>query len=43
MLAISLIQNKENHGKANIVVGASLAEQYFREDVSAKQCAFWKN
>ena len=34
MLAISLIQNKEHHGKANFVGGGgSLAEQYFREDV----------
>ena len=33
MLAIPLIQNKEHHGKANFVGGASLAEQYFREDV----------
>ena len=35
MLAISLTQNKEHHGKANFVGGggASLAEQYFREDV----------
>ena len=33
MLATSLIQNKEHHGKANFVGGASLAEQYFREDV----------
>ena len=43
MLAISLTQNKEHHGKANFVGGASLAEQYIREDVLVKQCAFWKN
>ena len=42
MLAISLIQNKEHHGKANFEGGTSLAEQNLREYVLAKQCVFWK-